>query len=63
MNAETQALITRLNTATSGIAARLQKLLDTIAEDALEPATKAAFEAEIAKLEAMGSDPANPVTV
>jgi plasmid maintenance system antidote protein VapI len=61
MNAETQALINRLNAATTAMAARLQKLLDTIKEDALEPETRAGFEAEIARLEAMGTNPTEPV--
>lgn len=61
MNAETQALIARLNAATSAVAARITALLGEVAADAMTAETRAAFETQIAALEAMGANPTNPL--
>lgn len=55
---ETQKVLTAIDQATDRIAARIQALID--AAD-LSPEEKAAFQVEIGKLEALGSDPQNPV--
>ena len=62
-------LVTRLNTATSNIAARLQAERDKLAEALLnagiskqeEEAALAGLDAEIKRLEDMGTDSGNPV--
>lgn len=62
-------LVTRLNTATSAIAARLQAERDKLAQALLnagiskqdEEAAMAGLDAEIARLEVMGTDPGDPV--
>lgn len=52
----------RLDAATNAIAARLQTLVDAVAAgDPLTPEQQAQVEADIAALEKMGKDPANPV--
>lgn len=57
--ATTDEIITRLNTATSTIATKLQELRDQVA--GLDPAIAAKFEPLVAELEAMGTNPADPV--
>jgi hypothetical protein len=51
-------IITRFDTATDAIAARIMKL---IAAGGLSPESESALRAEVAKLEALGKDPENPV--
>lgn len=63
MNSETQAILKRLDDATTKVAAKLQKIIDDAAtagslsakeiNDALGP--------EVARLEALAADPADPV--
>ena len=57
---EVATLITGFDSATDGVAARIQRLLDrpTVSMNAED---KAAFQAEIDKLNLMGQDPANPL--
>lgn len=57
--ASTDEVIARLNTATTRIAARLQALVEQVAGN--DTATAAKFEPLIAELEAMGTDPVDPV--
>lgn len=52
------ALIEKFDAATNKIAARIQKLIDA---GGLSVESVAALEAEVAKLEALGADPNNPV--
>lgn len=52
------ALIVKFDDATNVIAARIQKLIDS---GGLSPESEAALVAEVAKLEALGQDPNNPV--
>ena len=57
-------LSTRLNDATNEIAADLQRLRDQLAllgEAVVAPATLAALDAHISRLEGLGVDPADPV--
>jgi len=57
-----KVLVTRLNEVTDAIAKRIQNLLDANkAQTPLTPAEIAEVEADIARLEAMGKDEANPV--
>lgn len=57
--AATDDIVARLNTATDEIARDLAALRDQVA--GLDPAIAAKFEPLVARLEAMGQDPANPV--
>jgi uncharacterized coiled-coil protein SlyX len=57
--AATDDLVTRLGTATDEIASDLADLRDQVAN--LDPAIAAKFEPLVARLEAMGQDPADPV--
>ena len=52
------ALITQFDNATDKIAARIQRLIDA---GGLSPESQSALSAEVAKLEALGQDPENPV--
>lgn len=52
------ALIVKFDDATNLIAARIQKLIDA---GGLSPESEAALQNEVAKLEALGQDPNNPV--
>lgn len=54
-------LMARLDTVTNDIAADYQKLLDEIQSNTVSPASIAAAEANIAKLETLGASVANPV--
>lgn len=58
MHEEMNAFFARMDKATSDIAARLEKLAT---DPALPADIKAKLETEIATLEAMGKDPANPL--
>lgn len=55
----TDDLIVRLNTATDEIAHDLDDLRNQVAN--VDPAIAAKFEPLVARLEALGQDPANPV--
>lgn len=57
--ATTDEIVTRLNDATSRIAAKLQALVDEVAGG--DAAIAAKFEPVVTELEAMGADPADPV--
>ena len=59
MNQESLALLQRLDAATTAIAARIQALLDN--PSTTEAEFRAALEPEVARLEGMATDPANPV--
>lgn len=63
MQAETKAVIQAVDDASNAIAARIQKLIDLAASNgsATEAEIRAALEPEVAKLQALGADPANPV--
>ena len=52
-------LISEFDAATNAIAARIQKLVS--ASPSLSADEQAAFAAEVAKLQVLGADPANPV--
>ena len=62
---DVQALVARLDTATNSVAATLQTLRDQIADGGLtkeqEAAAIANLDGAIARLEALGADPNNPV--
>lgn len=58
--AATDDMIARLNTATDEIARDLSDLRDQVA--GLDPAIAAKFEPLVARLEAMGQDPTNPLS-
>jgi hypothetical protein len=59
------ALVTRLDAATNAVAATLQSLRDQIADGGLtkeqEAAAVASLDGAIARLEALGANPENPV--
>lgn len=59
VSADSQAIITAIDNATNAIAARIQALVN--AQGSMSADDKAAFQAEIAKLQALGADPNNPV--
>jgi hypothetical protein len=63
MNAETTAILARIDTATNGIAAKLQALIDKADQAGTVTAAEinAALGPEVARLEALAADPANPV--
>ena len=63
MNAETTAILGRLDAATNAIAAKLQALIDKAAQSGsvTEAEVRAALEPEVAKLEGLAADPADPV--
>jgi hypothetical protein len=52
------AIITEFDNATNAIAARIQRLIDG---GGLNAESQAALQAEVAKLTALGSDPADPI--
>lgn len=52
------ALCEQFDTATNAIAVRIQKLIDA---GGLSPESEAALTSEVAKLNALGKDPENPV--
>jgi hypothetical protein len=54
------ALIVKFDEATNAIAAIIQKLIDA---GGLSADSEAALQAEVAKLQVLGADPANPVPV
>ncbi len=60
VSADAANLITAFDTATDNIAARIQRLIDKPTVG-LSPDDKAAFQAEVDKLNSLGQDPANPV--
>lgn len=60
VSADAATLITEFDTATNGVAARIQRLVNNPATG-LSADDKAAFQAEIDKLTLMGQDPANPL--
>jgi len=62
--ADFDALVEQFNVATNDIAARIQRLIDKIGSgmsDAEEAEVKAALEAAVAQLSALGKDPDEPV--
>lgn len=63
MNAETTAILKRLDDATNGIAAKLQALIDSANASGSATAAEinAALAPEVAKLEGLAADPADPV--
>jgi len=63
MNAETTAILARIDTATNGIAVKLQALIDKADQAGTVTAAEinAALGPEVLRLEALAADPANPV--
>ena len=63
MNAETQRLLTDLDNATNGVAAKLQALIDKADQAGSVTAAEinAALAPEVAKLQGLAADPADPV--
>ena len=62
MSQEIEALCTEIDTATNAIAVVIQKLVDKLhVKPTVDPADITALEAEIAKLNAMGVDPTDPI--
>jgi hypothetical protein len=63
MNEETRQIIARVNDATNKVAAKIQALIDTAAQQGTvtEAEIRAALEPTVAQLEALGADPADPV--
>ena len=59
LSAESQALLKKLDAATTAIAAKIQALLDK--PNTTEAEFRAGLEPLVASLEAMAADPANPV--
>ena len=58
---DVNALIGRFDAATTEVAKDLQELRDKLAAEGVSADSLAKFDASVARLEALGADPSNPI--